>query len=263
MIEIFSYEFMQRAFIASIIISICTGLLSPYIVLRRLSLIGDGLAHLAFAGIAIAFLFNTPPILTALIVALLGSLLIRKLIEKNVYGEAAIALILSFGVGLGIIIIGATKGFGVDLFSYLIGSILAVRWIDITLLGILLFAIIAFLYIFKRELFLLTFQQDIARLSSKKTIYADYLFSILIAIVTVMAIQAVGILLVSALLVIPALISLRLANSFRQTIIISIIVSAISSIIGISGSFYADIPPSGFIVMLLLGMYVLTLVKKS
>lgn len=262
MIELFSYEFMQKALLGAVLISISTGLVGPFLVLRRLSLLGEGLAHLAFGGIALGFLLNVSPLLTALVVVLLGSLVIRKLLRQNIYGDAVIALILSFGVGIGVVIIGVTKGFGVNLFSYLIGSILTLSWMTIGFLGLLLFFVSAFLVVFKRELFLLTFQKDIALLSSKKTAIADYLFSLLIAVVTFMSIQAVGILLVSVLLVVPALIALRLGNSFKGTLVVSVIVSLLVSVLGVFGSFYIDVPPSGFISLLLLAVYGLTFFKK-
>ena len=255
MIEALSYEFMQRALIASVLIGICTGLISPYLVLRRLSLLGDGLAHLAFGGIAIAFLLNTPPILTALIVTMIGSLLVRRLIEKDVYGEAAIALILSFGVGIAIVIIGATRGFGVDLFSYLIGSILLLRWFDLGLLAILLVVLIGFVLYFQRELFLLTLSKDLAKHKGQNVKIADYLFSILVAIVTLMSIQAVGILLVTALLVIPGLISFKLAKSFTQSLFYAIAISIGSGVFGVISSYYLDLPPSGLIVLFLLALF--------
>lgn len=258
MFELFSYGFMQRALVAAILVGIATGLVGPYLVLRRLSLVGDGLAHLAFGGVALGFLIGINPLLSAAVVVILGSLLIRRLIQQNVYGEAAIALILSLGIGTGIVIIGATRGFGTDLFSYLIGTILALSWTNILHLSIVVAIIAGFILVFKRELFLLTFQKDVARLLSRRTTLADYLFSILIALVTLVAVQAVGILLVTALLVIPTLIALLLGKSFRQTTVLAISISALASAIGIISSFWLDVPPSGLIVLLLLAGYLIT-----
>ena len=262
MFEVFSYGFMHKALLAGIIIGLATGTLAPFIVLRRLSLLGDGIAHLAFGGIAIGFLLGISPFITALIVAVLGALFVRKLIQKNVYGEAAIALILSFGIGIGIVIIGATRGFGVNLFSFLIGSILALQWYDIILLSVLGLCTIIFILRYYRELFMLTFQQDLAHMESSRTKVADIGFTIIAAVVTIMTVQAVGILLVSALLVVPALIALRLSNSFKQTIVYAIGAAVLANILGIIGSFYADVPPSGFIVLTLLGMYMVILMIK-
>jgi zinc transport system permease protein len=255
MIEILTYEFMQRAILVAVLIGIGIGSVGPHLVLRRLSLLGDGLAHLAFAGIALGFLLNINPMLTAFIMVILGSLFIRKLIQKNVYGEAAIALVLSFGIGVGVTIIGATKGFGTDLFSYLIGSILTTSWQEVGILSIITVGIVLFTYIFRRELLLLSFQQDVANIISKKSKIVDYCFSILIALITLLAIQAVGILLVTALLVIPTLIALEVSKSFSKTKSNAIIICSIVCILGILGSYYLDVPPSGLIVLLLLSIY--------
>lgn len=255
MIELFTYSFMQRALIAAILIGLATGLVGPYLVLRRLSLLGDGLAHLAFAGVAIGFLLGVNPLLSAFVIVVLGSLVVRKLIQRDVYGEAAIALILSFGIGTGVVIIGATRGFGTDLFSYLIGSILALNWLSVAYLAILTAIIFGFVFVFRRELFLLSFQKDVASLLSRRTKFVDYAFSILVALVTLLAVQAVGILLVTALLVVPSLIALALSKSFSQTTTIAIFMSSLASLLGIIGSFYLDIPPSGLIVLILLVTY--------
>lgn len=255
MIELLSYEFMQRAFIASIIISLSVGILSPFIVLRRLSLIGEGLAHVAFAGIALAFLLQTPILITTLLVVLFASLLIRKLLEKNVYGDAAIALVLSFGVGAGIIIIGATRGFGVDLFSFLLGSIVTVRTMDIVLFSVLFVFLLSFVFYFWRPLFLLTFQRDIASMQFRHTRAVDMIFSIFIACTVLMAIQVVGILLVTALLVIPGLIGLTIGRSFMQSILYSVFFAFVSMVSGIIISFYYGLPASGVIVMVLFFSY--------
>lgn len=262
MFELLSYSFMHKALLAGIIIGLATGMLAPFIVLRRLSLLGDGIAHLAFGGIAIGFLLGVSPFITALVVAVLGALFVRKLIQKNVYGEAAIALILSFGIGIGVVILGATRGFGVNLFSFLIGSILALQWYDIIILSLLGGCTIIFIWRYYRELFLLTFQQDLAHMESARTRVADIGFTIIAAVVTIMTVQAVGILLVSALLVVPALIALRMSTSFKQTIVYAIGAAVLANTVGIIGSFYADVPPSGFIVLTLLGMYMLILMLK-
>ncbi len=253
---------MQRALLGSLLVGLCCGILSPYIVLRRLSLVGEGYAHLAFGGIALAFFLGTPPVLTACAVVVLGSLVMRRLLAKDMYGESAIALILSFGVGLGIILIGASKGFGVDLFSYLIGSILTLSWSDLGLISGLVGLILLFFILFRRELFLLTFQKDVATLASKNTKVADYIFSLLVAFTVILAIQAVGILLVTALVVIPGLISFIWAKSFYNSVFISTIVSVVVAFFGVVSSYAFDITTSGLIVMLLLGVFALSHVLK-
>jgi zinc transport system permease protein len=257
-----SYGFMQRALLGALLIGLVSGLLAPYLVIRRLSLVGDGIAHLAFGGIAVGLLFGINPYFSALIFAIIGGLFVRKLMLGNVYGEAAIALILSFGVGIAIVILGMTKGFGVSLYSYLIGSMLTLTWQMLSIMAGFVVLVYVLFFVFRRELFMLTFHSELAHIESKKTVMADFVFTILVAIVTILSVQAVGILLVSALLVVPALIALRLSRSFFSTVWISVLVSVIASVLGLLLSYYADVPPSGFIVLLLLGVFVMVSVFR-
>lgn len=263
MIEFLSYSFMQKALIGGIAIALSCGLIGPFLVLRRLSLLGDGLAHLAFGGVALGLLLGINPLIAALITAFIGSFWVRSLVRKNVYGDAAIALMLSFGVGLGIVIIGIVRGFNTSLFSYLIGSILALSMTDIILAFVLLSATVIFMILFYKDMFHLTFNEELAQLSRKKVNIANMIFTVLVAMVVVISIRAVGILLVSALIVIPTLIALNISNSFKQTIFISSLSSIIAVLLGIIFSFLADIPPSGSIVLLLfVGFFGTQLYKK-
>ena len=261
MLEILNYQFMQYALIAGIAIAIITSLIGPFLVLRRLSLLGDGLAHLAFGGVALGFLLHFNPFLVALIFIILGSLVVHKLISKNIYGDAAIALILSFGVGLGIIITGIVHGFTVDLFSFLIGSILTLSMTDLILiLSALVIVIIVFLVCYNRFLFM-TFNPELARLEQKEFGVINLAFTLLVALSVAVSIRAVGILMVSALLVLPTLIALQVSKSFRQTVIYAIAFSLFAIIVGIFLSFYLDLPPSGVIVMILFALFLVSTVK--
>lgn len=263
MLEFLSYSFMQKALLGGLGIAICCGLLGPFLVLRRMSLLGDGLAHFAFGGVALGFLLGVNPLIAALIAAIAGSFLIRTLIKKNVYGDAAIALILSLGVGLGVVIIGISRGFTVNLYSYLIGSILALSWFDLGLIFGLLVLIVFFMLYFYKKMFFLTFNEELAQLSIKRINLPNILFTLLVAVTVVISIRAVGILLVSALLVIPTMLSLMVSRSFLQTVVISVIAAVIAVIVGIVVSFLLDIPPSGAIVLLLfVGFVAATLYKK-
>ncbi|HLC91325.1 MAG TPA: metal ABC transporter permease [Candidatus Nanoarchaeia archaeon] len=257
------YGFMQKALLGGIAIALCCGLVGPFLVLRRLSLLGDGLAHLAFGGVALGLLLGVNPIIAALITVVLGSFWVRSLVKKNIYGDAAIALLLSLGVGLGVVIIGIVRGFNTNLYSYLIGSILALSITDIIIAFSLLMGVIIFLLFFYRDMFHLTFNEELAQLSRKNIPLANFLFTILIAMVVVVSIRAVGILLVSALLVIPTLVALNISKSFKQTLLISSISSIVAVIFGIIFSFIVDIPPSGSIVLLLfVGFFGTQMYKK-
>lgn len=263
MIDFLSYEFMQKALIGGIAIALCCGLMGPFLVLRRLSLLSDGLAHLSFGGIAVGLLFGINPLISALIIVVLGSLLIQFLIKRNISGDAVIALLLSFGVGLGILVIGIVRGFNTNLYSYLIGSILALSVIDIIFAFGLLLLTALFLFFFYKDIFHLTFNKELAQLSRKKLSIANFLFTILVAMVVVVSIRAVGILLVSALIVIPTLIAINLSKSFKGTMIISSISSLLAVWIGILFSFPLDVPPSGLIVLLLFFGFIVTYFFKK
>ncbi len=264
MIEFLSYGFMQKAFLGGIAIALSCGLIGPFLVLRRLSMLGDGLAHLAFGGVALGLLLGINPIISALITVIIGSFWVRSLVKKNIYGDAAIALLLSFGVGIGIVIIGIVRGFNTSLYSYLIGSVLALSLTDIFLAFFLLAAIIVFMMFFYKDMFHLTFNEELAQLSRSKVNLANIIFTILVAMVVVISIRAVGILLVSALLVIPTLVALNISKSFKQTVIISSLSALIAVLVGIVFSFIIDIPPSGSIVLLLfVGFFATQLLKRN
>lgn len=262
MFEFLSYEFMQRALLGGVAIGLCCGLMGPFLVLRRLSLLGDGLAHLAFGGVALGLLLGMNPLIAALITVVLGSFWVSSLIKKNVYGDSAIALLLSLGVGLGIVIIGLVRGFNVSLYSYLIGSILTLNTTDLILSFSLLGATLLFFFFFYRDMFALTFNDELAQLSRKNVEWARFFFTILTAMVVVISIRAVGILLVSALLVIPTLIALNVSKSFRQTLLISTIAALVAIVLGTIISFIIDIPPSGSIVLLLFGGFLFSQFKS-
>lgn len=248
---------MQKAFIGGIGIAISCGLLAPFLVIRRQSLLGDGLAHFSFGGVALGLLFGIDPLWSALFASLLGSFIVARLVKNNFYGDAAIALILSFGVGLGVVLLGIVRGFNSDLYSYLIGSILSLNYADIALIYALVFANGVFFLFGYRALFHLSFHEELARLQFRRTKLVEIMFTILVAFTVAMSIRAVGILLVSALLVIPALIALKLAHSFKQTLVISVI-SAISAVtLGIVCAFFLNLPPGGAIVLLLFTGFVL------
>jgi len=258
----FEYQFMRHALYAALLIGICVGVLGPFLVLRRLSLVSDGMAHLAFGGIALGFLISTYPFLVAVIVVFIGSLVMKFLLKK-MPGDSVIAVVLSTGVGLGVIILGITNGFGVDLFSFLIGSILTVSTNDLILLGSVALVVLASVWYYKKEFFLMTFHSELAHLHSNKTKQAEYVFMLITALVVVVAIKAVGILLVTALVVLPTLIALQISRSFWQTVTYSSIISIIVTLIGVGGSYYVDVPPSGFIVVSLLAIWIIAVGVKS
>ncbi len=264
MLEILSLGFMQNAYVAGIMIAVITSILGVFLVLRQLSLIGDGLAHASFAGVAAGLMTGTNPLISALVVATIGSIGIHELMERaKAYGDSAIALILSTGMGLAVIMIGYTGGFTADLFSYLFGSILTLGTLDLQIIvGVFAFTI-ASVYYFHDQIVLSSFNDELAKLEGRRDRVAHYLFIVLTALAVVVSIRAVGILLVTALIVIPPLTALQFSKSFKEALMYSSIVSVLSMITGITMAYKLDLPPSGVIVMTMVLLFLVSLVSDK
>lgn len=258
--EILTYEFMQRALIGGFLIAISCALVGTFLVLKRLSLLGDGLAHATFGGVALGFLLKINPIFTALAFAVIASLGIDKLMQRvKMYGESAIALILSFSIAFALVLIGISDSFDNNLFSYLFGSILTLNMTDLYLMSGLLVLIGIFLFFFYKDMVYLAFNEEVARVHKKNIQLINRIFIILTALTIVLAIRAVGILLISALLVVPALIGLRLGNSFKSSMVLAVIFSVIGIYLGIFTSYLFDLPAGAMIVMSLISLFLLSL----
>jgi len=263
MIEFLQYAFMQRALIAGIIIALLCAIIGLFLVLRRMALLGDGLAHISFGGIAAGMLFGFYPILSALTFAILGALGIQKLKKMKIYSDSAIAIFFSFGLALGVILISLSHGFNADLFSYLFGSILVVSTTDIIIIFIIGIIVLITLALFYKELFYITFDEYSAKASGLPVEKIDALLVILTAITVVLSMRIVGILLVSSMLVIPASTALLLRKSFKQTIIYSSIISITSVIIGLILAYYLDLAAGGAIVITLITGFLIAIIYKK
>lgn len=265
------YEFLQNTLYAGLLIGLIAPLLGSFVVVRRLSLIADGLSHVTLAGISFGLfmekkfsLIFLSPFYYGTIFAVIGALLIERL--RKVYSsfqELAIPIILSAGVGLSVIFISLADGFNNDLYSYLFGSVSAVSRID--LYGILIIAIIVVtvLVIFYKELFMLSFDEEHAKVSGIHSERINFIFIVLTALVISASIRTVGVLLVSALMTLPVAASIRIARGFKQTIIYSIIFGEISVVGGLISGYYLEIPPGGTIVMISILILLLTMAGKS
>ncbi|MCG8540823.1 MAG: metal ABC transporter permease [Clostridia bacterium] len=251
MLEILQYGFMQRALLAGIIIGILCPSIGIFIVLRRMSLIGDSLSHVALAGVAAGILAGVYPISMSLIFSVVAALAIEKLRKSyEEYAELSIAIILSAGIGLAVVLISLAKSFNIDLLGYLFGSITTVLprdlWI-ITILGILIIITIKFLY---KELFYIAFDEVSAKLAGIPVSYINLLFIILIASTITLSMRIVGILLVSSLMILPVATSLQLAKSFKHATILSIVFAQVAIISGIFIAYYLELASGGTIVLI-------------
>ncbi len=263
MLEIFQYGFMQRALVAGIMIAIICSAIGTFIVLKRLSMIGDGLAHISLGGIALGLLFGIYPIISALIFSVLSALGINNLKRARVYGDLAIAIFFSAGLAVAVVILSLERGSNIDLFSYLFGSILIVDETDLRMilgLGILTLGTV---YIFYKELFYITFDEISARASGIPVEKLNTLLIVLTAVTVVISLKIVGVLLVSSLLVVPVATSLQISGNFRGTIFISMIFAMLSVVIGLIASYYFNLAAGGAIVLVSIIIFLIVMVYKN
>jgi zinc transport system permease protein len=246
----FGYGFFQRALLAGVFVAIACAILGLFLILRRDAMIGHGLAHVTFGGVALGLFLNIIPLGAALAVALLASLAILKLRERaGLHGDTAIGIFSSVGLALGIALASLAGRFNADLLSYLFGDILAIDWLEVGLSTGLAIAVVIVILANSRSLMYLTFDQEAARASGVKTARLEVLLAVLASVTVVLGMKVVGILLVTALLVIPAGAGLLLASSFKQAILFSSLVAFLSVVLGLLAAFTLDLPASATVVL--------------
>jgi zinc transport system permease protein len=249
--DVFHYQFIQRALLAGCFIGVLCSTLGVFLVLRRLSLIGDGLAHVTFGSIAVGLLLRLEPMYAAIPLVMLSSLGILKLVEKaRVYGDTAIGIVSSLGVATGIILVSVSGGFNVDLFSYLFGSILSISKAEVVISVVLAIAVILMVLLFYNELVSIAFDEDCAKISGIKTGRLNAILILLTALTVVLAMKVVGIMLVSAMLILPASAALQVAKSFKMSLLMAAAIAVFSVVSGIWISFMADLPTGGVIILM-------------
>jgi len=251
MAGLLSFGFLQRALLAGVFIGLACALLGVFLVLRKDAMVGHGLSHVTFAGVALGLFLNVMPLSMALLTAVLAALGLMKLKERaGLYGDTAVGIISSVGLALGILLATLSHSFNVALFSYLFGEILAIENIEVWLsLGLAMIVLAAVLANYRGFLFL-TFDPDSARASGIKTSRLESLLAVLTAVTIVLGMKVVGILLVASLLIIPAAAGLQLARRFRQALLLAAVASFLSVVGGILAAFVFDLPASATIVLL-------------
>ncbi|MFE6167563.1 metal ABC transporter permease [Viridibacillus arvi] len=270
--SILHYEFLQNAFLSGIIIGIIAPLLGVFIVVRRLSLIADALSHVTLAGIAGSLYLSQTftglallnPLYLGIVASVSGSVLIERLrrLYKH-YEELAIPIIMSGGIGISAIFISLAKGFSTDLFSYLFGSVSAVSRQDLFIVVVIALLVIAFIYLFYKELFVLSFDDEYAKASGLPAKWIHLLFMIVTALVIAASMRIVGILLVSSLMTLPVAASIRIAKGFKQAILYAIIFGESAVIAGLVSAFYLDLAPGGTIVVISILILLVVIVGKK
>lgn len=249
--EILAYDFMQRALLTGSVIAVLCSVVGMFLVLRRYSLFGDAIAHSSFGGVALGLFLGIYPLWMAYVVSIISAILITRIKERfDISGDAAIAVMLSSGIAVALVIIGLSGGFSIDIFSFLFGSILLVSADDTILVLALTGSILLIILALFRQLLYSTFDEKQARVSGIHVDRINYLIIFIAGLTVVTAIQLVGVLLISALFVIPNVTAMMLGRGFQSTVIISVVLSVSCVISGIMLSYVLNIAPAGSIVVL-------------
>jgi len=263
MLEIFQYGFIRHAFMAGLIIGLICPLIGLFIVLKRLSMIGDALSHVSLAGIAAGMILGIYPVYGALILMLLAGLIIERLrTTYQQYAELAIAVVLSSGMSLAVILLSAGRSFNTSLFTYLFGSILTVSKHDLFTIGILGVIIVATVVFLRKELFFVTFEEEAARLAGVPVTLINLILILLTACTIAASIRIVGMLLTSSLMVIPVATSLQLKRGFYHTLILAVLFSLLAVIGGLILAIYLNLAPGGTIVFFSVLILLFTLLSQ-
>ena len=263
LLSIFQFGFMQRALIAGLVIATVCDVLGVFVVLRRTAPLGDALAHVSFGGVAIGIAAGLFPIEMAILIAVLGGIGIRVLQERHLYGELSLTVIQAAGLGGGVVVISMVGGLNVEILSFLFGQILTVTWSDVALIVVLLAATILVLAILYKEFFLLTFDPEGARVSGLPVRALDTGFTVLTAITIVLAMQVVGVLLVSALLAVPAAAALQLRVGLKGTLLASVFIGMLSVAAGLVLAVFLNAAAGGTIVLLCLAALFISLLMAG
>jgi zinc transport system permease protein len=262
--ELLGYRFFQNALVGGIIAAAACAAVGLFLILKKEAMIGDGIAHTAFGGIALGLLFGVNPLFTALGASVLAVLGVSYMRRKGVApSDSAIAIMLTLGFSVGLIVISVAGGFNVELFSYLFGSILTIDEADLLLVSLLGVLVLLFLGFFRRELLSMVFDEDDSRIMGIPTNAFSLTFDLLVAATIVLSIKVIGTILVVALLVLPGLSALQLGLSFRKTILAAIGFSMISTVLGILFSAALNVATSGLIVFVSILFFLLTMAYKK
>lgn len=262
--DILQYDFMQRALIIGVIVSLNCSTIGLFLVLRRFSMVGDTISHVALAGVALGMVTGIYPIYSAVVVSIVASIGIEKLRKTySEYSELALSIVLAAGIGVASLLISLDQANTNGIMSYLFGSIALVTTKDlkmIAIIGSIILAVVIFSY---RALFYITFDEESAKYAGVEVKIINLFFSILIALTITLSMRIVGILLVSSLMVLPVATSLQIAKSFKAALIYSNIFGLISVISGLIVSFYLDLAPGGSIVMISLMILIIVIIIKT
>ncbi|MDR2197142.1 MAG: metal ABC transporter permease [Coriobacteriales bacterium] len=247
--EMFSYTFLVRAVVVGLLVALCAALLGVSLVLKRYSMIGDGLSHVAFGALAVATVLHAAPLAIAMPVVLLAAFLLLRISENSkIKGDAAIALISTSALAIGVIAISVTTGMNTDVYNYLFGSILAMSGTDVVLSIVLASVVLALFVLCYNKIYAVTFDETFARATGVRTGLWNMLIAALTAVTIVLGMRMMGALLISSLIIFPALTSMRLCKRFKTVTLCSAAVSVICFCVGVLVSYLAATPTGASVV---------------
>ena len=266
-LEMLSYPFMVRAFVVGTLVALCLALLGVSLVLKRYSMIGDGLSHVGFGALAVAAALNVAPMSVAIPVVVVAAILLLRIRgNSKIKGDSAIALISTSALAIGVMVISMTTGMNTDVYNYMFGSILAMSRDDVVLSVVLSVIVLVLYVLFYNKIFAVTFDETFAQATGVKADLYNTLIAILTAVTTVLGMRMMGTLLISSLIIFPALTSMRVCKTFRSVIINSAVISVLCFCTGILISYFWATPAGASVVMvnlLMLGIYTLAGIIKD
>ncbi|WEG73420.1 metal ABC transporter permease [Vagococcus intermedius] len=259
-----SYEFMRRALLAASFMAIIAPLLGVFLVVRRQSLLADTLSHVSLAGIALGFFINLNPTITTLVVVIISAVILEYLrTVYSTYSEVSTAILMSGGLATALVLMNANKGdSSMRIQQYLFGSIVTISWDQVKILGVLLLFLVVIFILFKRPMYVMTFDEDTAHVDGLPVRWMSLLFNVLTGVAITVMIPIAGALLVSAIMVLPAAIAMRLGSSFNKVLGISVIIGLIGMLSGLVTSYEVDTPPGATITLIFILMFFLVMLGK-
>jgi zinc transport system permease protein len=262
--EFFSYTFIIYALIAGSLIALCSSLLGVPLVLKRYSMIGDGLSHVAFGSMAIAMALNASPLMISIPITVLSAfLLLRVSSNSNIKGDSSVALISTSSMALGILITSMTSGLNTDVTSFLFGSILSIGKTDVIISIVLAIFVIGFFVIFYNSIFSVTFDENFSNATGIKSSVFNSLIAVLTALTVVIGMRLMGAMMISSLIIFPSLSAMRIFKSYKSVTLCAIFTSIICFFIGIVLSFILSSPAGATIVVVNLVIFVIfALIEK-
>ena len=261
LINLMQYPFMQRALICGISISLCAALIGVILVLKKYSMIGHGLGEVGFASLSLALALNLPEIYVAIPIVIIASFIILAISQKKgEEGDVAIALVSTGALAFGIIITALTKGFNIDVYNYMFGSILTMTIKDVIISMVLSAFLVITYIIFYNRLFMITYDEKYAKVCGINVTFYQFLIAFFTAVVVVIGMRMMGTLLISSLIVFPAIIAKKITHSFKGMSILAVIISVLCFIFGLIISAILNLPTGASIVMVYIVVLIISVI---